>query len=201
VTKIRIAPVCCLAFIAAVFIQAPAKAVTLTYQLLPGATITPYFGADSTGPTEPLSGSFNWTGPVISGGLVGWNATALSFSSPSFLLTLNETSVNDVATSVFASPIKTYFSEVVNIQGMPIDVGRISTWTEGTYVGTPSLPTMLIYPELRISPPNGGYWYARITFTAQLVPEPSTWVMALFAGVALIGFGRARLGLQSSDPR
>ena len=194
-TKSRIASVCCLTFIAAFFIQAPAKAITLTYQLLPGATITPYLGATPTGPTEPLSGSFNWTGPVNSGSYAVWNATALSFSSPSFLLTLNETAVNDVATSVFANPVKTYFSEVVNIEGMPIDVARISVWDEGTYVGTPSLPTLLIYPELRISPPNGGYWYARITFTAQLVPEPSTWVMAAFAGVALIGFGRASRGL------
>jgi hypothetical protein len=196
VTKSRIASVCCLAFIAAFFIQTPAKAITLTYKLLPGATITPYFGAEPTGPTEALTGSFEWTGPY-NGNPVGWDATALSFSSPSFLLTLNETPVNDVLTSVFAAPAKTYFSEVLNIVGMPIDVGGISAW-EGTYVGTPSLPTLLIYPELRIAPPNGGPWYARVTFSAQLVPEPSTWVMAVLAGVALIGFGRTGRGLGSS---
>lgn len=192
----------CLTMITIVGNSLAARAITLEYQLLPGSTITPLFGATQIGPAEPLSGTFQLTGPYYVGGGSAWDVTALTFSSPSFLLTHNETPVNDVWSIFHDLTPTTYFSEVFDIAGLSIGVGSTTPYAgEGSYVGAPDLPTYVSYPEMRIAPPGGGSWAASFTFSARLVPEPSTWVMAVFAGVALIGFARPRRGLRSSYPR
>src|SRR5262249_12856414 len=77
-----------------------AQATPLTYVLLPGSTITPTSGSTPTGPTEPLTGTFQLVGPDLGN---GFDAVALSFASPSFSITLNLTALNDLET--FVSPI------------------------------------------------------------------------------------------------
>src|SRR4249920_2947503 len=61
----------------------------LTYELLPWSTIRPVARATPTGPTEALSGWFQWDPPHVTDS--GFDAVALFFSSASFTITLNQT--------------------------------------------------------------------------------------------------------------
>jgi hypothetical protein len=179
-----------LAIVASAIEIQSAHGVTLKYELLPGSMITPRFGANPTGPPEALSGTFELTGPYVVGGGVAWDVTALTFSSSSFLLTHNDTPVNDVW-SIFHDTPTTYFSEVFNLQGLTISVGSTTPWEGvGAYEGTPELPTFVTYPEMRIAPPGGGAWAASFSFSARLVPEPSTYAIAFVACLAMIGLAK-----------
>ena len=103
---------------AAICLVYPAQA-DLLYMLQPGSTITPYHNGAPSGPSEPLSGTFTWylytTGP----GFAGFDATSLTFQSASFVLTLDSTAANQFGTSLFADTQTSYFSEVVDWDGLP----------------------------------------------------------------------------------
>jgi hypothetical protein len=152
-----------------------------TYTLLPGSTITPVSGATPTGPTEPLTGTFQWGPPDAQPSLFAYNAVSLSFSSQSFLITLDNSPLNNYQTSVFTNSSTTYFSEVVDLVGLGITPARLESEVAGSYTGPASAPATLNYPSMRIFPYSGGYYEADVTIIAQLVPEPSSF--------ALIGVG------------
>ena len=64
----------------------------LTYTLLLGSTITPFFGSTPIGETEPLTGTFTWY--EINSGSTNmrvFDASFLYFRSPSYEITLNTT--------------------------------------------------------------------------------------------------------------
>ena len=155
-----------------------AEAALLTYQLLPGGTITPYFGASPIGPTEELFGTFTFDELLFD----GRNAVSLYLYSASYTLSLNMTSANDVETYFPPASNQTNFSEVVDITGMVVDIGELTSF--GTYEGPRSLPTFLSYPDVVIGPLNGGVFRGHMSFTAQIVPEVSS--LSLI-GVGMIG--------------
>ena len=66
----------------------------INYVLQSGSTITPYYGATPTGPTEAMTGGFTWQLTDSS----HFQATALQFQSPSFTLTLNTTMPQNIST-------------------------------------------------------------------------------------------------------
>jgi hypothetical protein len=152
-----------------------AGAAILTYVLQPGATITRYEGSVPIGPTESMSGTFSWV--QIKSGLanyVAFDATALDFQSASYHLTLN-TTVNNRASSARRSPQEVAFGEIVDAVGLsttPLDTYTVPDW--GTYDGPAESPTVLTFAEIRLGPPQGGPWAAKISFTAVQVPEPTT---------------------------
>ena len=149
-----------------------AQATPITYELLPASTITPVAGLTPTGPTEALSGTFQWVGPDTHG---GFDAVALFFSSASFSITLNQTAFNDLETLFFPHGELLDFAEVVDLTGLTIGLGDLRG--EGTYLPLgpfmpSSGPTLLSLPLLHIGPHNGGLFAAELSFSAFSVPEP-----------------------------
>lgn len=142
----------------------------LRYVLAPGSSITPYVEGTPVGPPEPLTGSFDWTQYDCGGGglLFCFDATRLDFESQSFSIQLN-TTVNDVASSVFADPTpRTFFGEIVDLDGLEVPVGRLLTPTDGSYSGPPDRPTALDYPDVLLQPIGGGSFIARLNIIAVL---------------------------------
>jgi hypothetical protein len=140
----------------------------LSYILAPGSTITPYFGATPIGPTEPLTGSFDWVRFDTGSSLIGFDATRLELQSTSFLIELNA-DMNDLGSVVFPDSCLTFFGEIVDLEGLGMPVGELSSFgTNSCYSGPPDRPTLLSYPDLRIAPIGGGFFVARLTIIAVL---------------------------------
>jgi len=171
-----------------VLVSASSYGANLTYTLLPGSTITPVYGNNPTGETEALTGSFQWY-EEDSGNtdLRVFNASYLWFESPSYLLTLNTTPLNDSGTSIFIGSSDTYFMEVVNLVGLPITTGKINSFNVGSYSGPSNRPDILTYSDIVISPVNGGPFYAKVNLTAAIVPEPISSILFITGGVLLAG--------------
>ena len=169
-----------------------ARADVLTYTLLSSSTITPYNGSTQIGPAEHLSGSFQWSSPpAVDGNYFVFNAASLNFSSPSFTLTLNSTPTNNVATSMLSNSEATFFLEIVDLDGLSIPIGEISSLNPGKYVGPSTAPTRVSYVNYTITPPDGGLSVAHISFTADLVPEPSSLTLVALGAIGLL-FARRR---------
>jgi hypothetical protein len=145
---------------------------TLSYVLQPGSTITPV----DRGPTEPLSGRFDWTLTQAVGNpveLVTFDATSISFRSQSFVLKLNTTAANDVQTALFPPSCLTLFGEVVDVTdaatGTKIPVPYyILSIGEGCYAGPAERPIALSYPRLGLSPVGNGLFIAFVNLNAAL---------------------------------
>lgn len=152
----------CLSF--ATNIQA---AGALNYILLPGSAITPYIGDTPIGPTEPMTGNFSWVQKKTKSNIIGFDAKQLDFRSASFQITLN-TNSNDLFSSVFPDSCLTYFGEIVNLTGLSIQTGDMSTFSDGCYSGPSLRPSLLNYPDVRISPLGGGAFVAKISIVAAL---------------------------------
>jgi len=147
----------------------PADAQILTYQLLPGSTITP-----SGGPTGALTGSFQWQPALLAGfNEVIFEPVSLQLSSASCSLSLyNGTQLNSAA-----ALDSNVFGFAINVQatGLSISTGTIIEYpNDGTYAGSSYAPTEIYLPDLRITPIGGGLYAASLGFTAELVPEPSS---------------------------
>lgn len=167
-------------FLAIVFVTSSSVyGENITYRLLPGSTITPVFGSNPVGETETLTGTFEWD-EVSSGStnLRAFNASALHFKSLSYEITLNTTTLNDVASTIFTGSNDTYFNEVVDLVGLPISTGRMGTFSVGTYSGPSDRPEFLNYPDIRISPVSGGSFHARLNLIAEEV-KPNTLKLTL----------------------
>ncbi len=160
-------------------------AENIPYKLMPGSTITPVYGPNPVGPTEALTGTFQWYVSSSNSNFISYNASQLYFESDSFTVSLNTTPLNEYATSVFKNSQDTYFAEVVDLTGLPITTGMLACFTIGTYSGPSSSPLTLNYPDLRIAPPEGGFYRAQLTIVAEQVPEPAT--------LLLLGLGAVRL--------
>ena len=141
----------------------------LSYVLAPGSTITPYFGATPIGPTEPLTGSFDWVRfDPGSSSIIGFDATHLGFQSASFHIELN-TGMNDLGSVVLTDSCLTYFGEIVDSEGLGTPVGELYHLVIiAAYSGPPERPISLSYPDLRIFPVGGGFFVARMTIVAVL---------------------------------
>jgi hypothetical protein len=155
----------------------------LTYEFLPGSTITPV----ATGLVEPLAGSFQWIEESSDGSnLRVFNATELHFNSSSFDIFLNKTPLNDLGSNVFTNSNLTYFDEIVNIASLPANTWHITTGPMGgNYSGPSYAPTLLNYPELWIIPAGGGSQCAKLNISAQLIPEPCTLALLALGGFAV----------------
>jgi hypothetical protein len=162
---------------------ATAARADLTYVLDPGSTITPVNGATPIGPTEALTGSFVWH-PSSQGNLEEFDAVSLNFASESFTLTLDKTTANDEASDTFANGT-TYFGEVVDTNNFPTSpLALLSIFGSGQFVGNYLSPTHVAYDGVRLVPPNGGFYEADLTFSATLVPEPTSAAILNLAAIA-----------------
>jgi hypothetical protein len=180
------------------FVATVAQAVPLTYVLLPGSTIAPVEGATPIGPTEALTGTFQFVPLPVND--QGFDAVALFFSSRSFSITLNQTTLNDLATFVPLNSSISNFAEVVDLVGLGINVGALTGG--GTYTGPSEAPILLSYPALTITPHNGGLFAAKLSFTAISVPEPPVWVLliGLFATMFVLCFvGKSKTRWSTSE--
>jgi len=141
----------------------------ISYTLVSGSTITPYFGATPIGPTELLTGNFDWIQYDCGGDdvLFCFDATRLDFESQSFSIHLN-TTMNIYASSVFVDSSLTYFDEVVDLTGLGIPIGHIWSISDGSYSGPPNRPNSLSYPDEGITPVGGGLFVARLSIIAVL---------------------------------
>ncbi len=149
----------------------PARAAeVLHYNLLPGSTITPYFGAEPTGPTEALSGHLDWLAlqAPVPDLILAYNAVDLSFESASFRLVLNRDPVNDVASSVHADSSYTVMNEVADLTGFDIPAGYLLSVSPGTYYGPATRPVVLRYPNVGLGPVPSGVWRARLNIVAAM---------------------------------
>lgn len=157
----------------------------LTYVLQPGSTITPYYNGNPTGPAEPLTGTFVWQPYDTKSSLASFNATSLIFQSPSFLLTLDDTIIDKLLTSIFPATQTTYFGAIVDgvgISASPLEIAG----PLGSYEGLTDSPVHLSYSNQYLTPYGGGYHLAIISFEAVQVPEPSTWGLLALGVVALL---------------
>jgi hypothetical protein len=179
--SLLLAPVALLAIAANVAIAAPR-----TYVLQPGATITPCYGLP-IGDPEPLTGTFTWDDPILDTNIIVFETIALDLQSPSFHLTLNTTPENDVASSVITGTPSTFFFEIVDATGLYMSPLEISSF-DGRYTGPSDCPTSLTYNEIYLSPYGGGAHAGRVSFTATLIPEPSSMALLAVGAIGLIGY-------------
>jgi len=147
--------------------QATAAEV-LHYTLVRGSTITPVDGMDPIGPTEPLSGHFDWLqyGGPINETILGFDVMALNFYSPSFSLQLNTSPANDIMSAVHMDSDLTVFDEVADLTGLRTSPGCLLSTSPGSYLGPPTQPVVLNYPNVGIGPVGGGVWLARLNLVA-----------------------------------
>jgi hypothetical protein len=154
----------------------PAKA-DLYYVLQPGSSITPWYNGHPNGPSQPMTGTFTWQLFWIDRDFILFEATSLSFQSLSFRLTLDTTAANDLASSVSPYSNATVFSEVVDGVSLPgVPLVMFST-VNGSYEGSWESPTLLTYPGLFLSAPDGHIPF--LSFTATQVPEPTALVLLI----------------------
>lgn len=140
----------------------------LRYVLAPGSTITPYVEGTPVGPPEPLAGSFEWVQYDCGGGglVFCFAAPYLDFESQSFSIT-QSTTLNDLSSSVFPNPARlTFFGEVVDLDGLEIPTGRLSSQSDGSYSGSPDRPTALYYPNVRLERIGAGPFVAILDIVA-----------------------------------
>jgi len=142
----------------------------LHYVLAPGSTITPCLGPAQTGPTEPLTGRFDWVQyPGPAGEIVyGFNANALEFQSASFTIRLNRTPANDLMSAVHSDSTLTVFGEVVDVTGLSLPNGYFTSISPGSYSGPATRPNVLNYPAVELSPLGGGSFFGRADLVAVL---------------------------------
>jgi len=158
----------------------------LHYELLPDSTVTPHDGATPTGPSESLTGSFSWS-PVIPSSIADsmqFDITSLIFSSPSYLLALNNSSQPDNITKTGPAG-DTALNAYVVWQGAPQNPYFIGGFGQGTYVGSAAAPSQLMLTE-GLGPSAGGSFVAYVYIDAQLVPEPSTCSLIALVSAGLL---------------
>src|SRR5262249_19591003 len=113
----------------------PAQGV-LQCQLLPDGTVTPHDGAIPTGPSASLTVSFLWSHGIPSSIVerMQFEITSLIFNSPSYLLTLNNSSQPDNVTKTGPNG-DTALNADVTWQGGSQNPYFIGGFGQGTYVG------------------------------------------------------------------
>lgn len=164
-----------------------ANSQVLTYSLLPGATITPMNASAITGPTESLTGIFQWCAASDPYNVGEFDLVGLDFYSDSFHLTLHQPNEYEP----FINPPLASFNADVDITGLSIPTGQMDCYmVDGTYTGAMEAPDSLTFPDVRISPAGGGNWAAQLTFSAQQIPEPS--VTTFFCACAALLIMRER---------
>ena len=156
------------------------KSQGIVYTLLPGSTITPVSGSTPTGPTESLTGTFEWF-PLY----MMFTNLSLEFSSVSYHLTLATNGLNSGG-GINLSEV--YFAADVNISGLSLTNCVLDGFVAGSYIGPMTAPTFLTFPDLRISPESGGAFVAQLTLFAQQVPEPSSAPLLLYSAVSYLAF-------------
>jgi hypothetical protein len=100
--------------------------------------------------------------PPITDLISSFNAVKLDFSSASFVLSLNTTSANDIMSAVHADSSLTVFDEVADVSGFGITSACLLSLDPGSYVGPPTRPTVLNYPNVGMGPVGGGVFVARL---------------------------------------
>jgi hypothetical protein len=159
----------------------------LTYELLPGSTIYPQFGATQIGPAESLTGGFQVVGDD------GWfQAFSFNMSSASYSLTLDSITdpTHEVGFRINPNPAQSIiFGGIVDMTGLSISQGQMGNFLGGVayFTGPPTAPTFLDLQGLTIAPDNGGYWVANVSFTAELVtsvPDKTATASLLLLGMA-----------------
>lgn len=159
----------------------------INYRLLPGSTFTPKYMATITGPTEALTGTFQWHYEYHFREVQGevFKVTELNFESDSYTFTLKaETPASFLIKDTTNAAI---FYTAVNVTGRPITEGMVSGG--GTYSGSPLSPTYLSYPSIDLYPIGGGSYYGSLTLYAEQIPEPAT---LLFLGLGALALRRKR---------
>lgn len=160
-----------------------------TYQLLPGSTITPTNGPDQLGPSEPLTGTFQWTQEMPD----AFNAVSLNLSSPSYTFTLRLPIQNEYQSSLFSFSNGTFFAESVDVGGVlapVLSAPTLYSFLQGTYEGPADHPTKVTYPGVHLISSSGGASQATISFSAIAVPEPSTFAAAIVGLLCLARYAR-----------
>ena len=158
----------------------------ITYRLLPGSTITPKQGAQVTGPTENLSGTFQWFFVYNDTVRTAFDASYLHFESTSYTVNLNTTGLNDIMSNVRSDSDAVSFYEVVDITGLPNGYGvNLDATPWGWYSGPSNRPTYLNCQNIDIYPHNGGLFCGEMTLIAEEIPEPGT--------ISLLGLGATAL--------
>src|SRR5262249_25038824 len=116
-----------------------------------------------------------------------FHMVSLNFSSPSYTLTLLPSN-RYLPAIVMDSSALLGFSMELAATGLSIPAGFMTNYPDDNhYVGDPLVPNSLLCPTMRIAPISGGLWAAAVSFTAVLVPEPSSVILILLA-IAAAGF-------------
>jgi hypothetical protein len=146
-------------------------AETVTYLLVPGSALTVYSNGVTIGP-EPVTGSFDWVGCGEVNDSVCFDTTRLDFQSASFSIQLHAPNELVGGIAFINVPL---FDEAVDAPGIVTGVaemisvyreGTVSEYPEGVYSDRAWYPLSLEYPDLRIMPLGGGYYFAALEIKA-----------------------------------
>ncbi len=160
----------------------------LTYQLLSDSTITAVGGPGSS---EALAGSFTWL-PVFPSQLVDSDeffTTSLDFTSNSYSMTLASNPRNWMNGTKTGPSGATIFYADVDLLNSNLNPWTIAAFGSGSYVGSPSAPTEIIFDSEGIAPGGGGVFIAKLYIHAALVPSnvPEEGATICLLGVAMAG--------------
>lgn len=161
-------------------------AQVLTYQLQPGATITRSPLGGVIFPSEPLTGTFQWTfGGTGTSGEPIFDLVSLSFSSPSFSIQMDPAWTSR---TFFDSPPSTLGSLGAYVIATGLSPSNLYFHTIGNYTGPSSAPTSFNFVDnhslvfyTSIVSFDSSYSFvgpiADTSFVAVLVPEPSSLIL------------------------
>jgi hypothetical protein len=181
------------AIAAACGVALTARAQTYQYMLEPGSTITPTYGIYPIGPSQSLTGTFSWTLVGYEGGNMDeyiWLTSALDLKSASYSLTLSPNGAGSATSGSSNGAGLNTWIQAPALSATP--VCTLAVPSTGSYEGDPSMPSRLLFYDEYLDPSNGQPYVAHLSFTAVLVPEPSSLVLLALGLGAVVGWHRNR---------
>ena len=127
----------------------------VTYKLLSGSTITPFVGAQQSGPEEPLEGEYTWDKSKVVG------SCRLHFKSKSFVIDSTSNHFIEINPRFFSWEVHTPSSPPLNMMSMEV----------GHFEGAADCPSRMTYRCVTLCPSGGGVFVARMRIDAiRVVP-------------------------------
>lgn len=174
-----------------VLLRGSVSAQTATYQLDSGATITPYFSGVPSGPSEPLSGTFEWVTYGTVPGQYLFLATNIFLDSATMSLRAAVGNYDVYTSAIWPISGEARFEATISASGLLYSLAEIHPYgfAPSSYSGSVTAPEHLTFTDLYIGQYGGGATIAHLQFSATLVPEPAS-ASVLVAGVAALAIGR-----------
>jgi hypothetical protein len=149
----------------------------IIFSLNPGSTLTPAYPGAPSYDTLPLTGTFVWRRLPGQITIQPFQVLQMNLVAGPYTLAADSTPANNESSDTFTNGV-TYFNEILDGTGFPINTLWATTNSSGSFTGNFQSPTTIAYTNVGVQTPGGGgVLYALINFSATAIPEPSSLVL------------------------